>query len=146
MLKHLQITSLVDSVEIIKECGLKVTHPRLEVLKYLQSHPGHHTVDSIYRALKKDNPSLSKTTVYNNLEVLRDKKVVGAVIVSEKETRYEIGGQHHHHFYCNECGKIADIEVSCPLLGSMLNGEYRVEEVHGYFKGTCRSCLDKKEK
>ena len=46
-----------------------------------------------------------------------------------------------HYDVCDECGSILDIKVGCPYLGSMLDGEHKVKEVHGYFRGTCKHCL-----
>ena len=44
----------------LKEQNLKVTPQRLEILKYIDEHRIHPTVDEIYQNLKKNNPSLLK--------------------------------------------------------------------------------------
>jgi Fe2+ or Zn2+ uptake regulation protein len=50
----------------------------------------------------------------------------------------------HHHFYCKKCGKILDIDLSCPNIEKMSEFGHKVEEVHGYIKGICNKCLKKK--
>lgn len=130
-------------VDQLKEKNLKVTPQRLEILKYLDKNRTHPTVDEIYKKLKKNNPSLSKTTVYNSVEVLNENGLIQSVTITGNEVRYDFKQEMHHHFLCKKCGEIIDIDVSCPNLGSMLECGHQVDEVHGYFKGTCSKCLKK---
>ena len=130
-------------IQLLKESKLKITHQRLEILKYLDEHGGHPTADQIYSDLKVRNPSLSKTTVYNTLEVLDKQGIIHALTISSAEQRFDIKSGHHHHFLCRKCGVIIDLDVACPYLEKVFEGEHQVEEVHGYFKGTCKDCLKK---
>jgi len=134
-------------VKLLKDNNIKVTSPRLEIMRYLDKKHTHPSADKIYSDLKQKNPSLSKTTVYNTLEVLEEHGIIQALTITEKEFRYDFEcGPHHHHFLCETCGKILDIEVSCPHLHSMLEGEHQVDKVHGYFKGICKDCIKKEGK
>lgn len=128
-------------VKILKENNLKVTPQRLIVLKYLGEHSTHPTTDKIYKDLKTNNPSLSKTTVYNSLEVLEKHGIIQSITISGSELRYDFKHGMHHHFLCKKCGRIIDIDVECPNLGKMLECGHNVEEVHGYFKGICKKCI-----
>jgi Fe2+ or Zn2+ uptake regulation protein len=133
-------------VKILKENGIKVTPQRLEIMKYLDDHMTHPDAEKIYSDLKKKNPALSKTTVYNTLEMLRKYNIVQVLTISESELRYDFKNTLHHHFLCKNCGKIIDIDVECPNLDRMLKGKYKVDEVHGYFKGICNVCRGKRKK
>ena len=133
-------------VKILKEHGLKVTPQRLEIMKYLDEHRTHPNADKIYQALKRKNPSLSKTTVYNSLEILNGHNIIQTLTISGSEANYDFREEMHHHLLCKDCGRIIDIDVECPFIDSMLNGEHKIEEVHGYFKGICKDCLEKKKK
>ena len=132
-------------VSLLKEKQLKITPQRLEVLQYLDAHRTHPTVDEIYSELKGKNPSLSKTTVYNSVEILDEHGLIQSITITGNEMRYDFKQEMHHHFLCKTCGEIVDIEVSCPMQDSMLNRKYKVDEVHGYFKGTCKKCLEKEK-
>jgi Fe2+ or Zn2+ uptake regulation protein len=132
-------------VKILKDHALKITSPRLEILRYLDKHCTHPTVEEIYTSLKKNNPSLSRTTVYNSLETLKKNKIVQSLTISGSELRYDIREGLHHHFLCKRCGMILDISITCPNMDRTVAGGHQVEEVHGYFKGICRNC-QKKEK
>ena len=130
-------------VKLLKENSIKITPQRLEILRYLDKHRTHPTADQIFTELKIKNPSLSKTTVYNSVEILRDHGLIQSITISESELRYDFKHGMHHHFLCKKCGGITDIDVECPNLGKMLECGHNVDEVHGYFKGTCKKCLEK---
>lgn len=130
-------------VKLLKEHSIKITPQRLEILKYLDEHRIHPTVDMIYSELKKRNPSLSKTTVYNSLEILEKHGIIQSLTISGTELRYDSRNDIHHHFLCKRCGKIFDIDIPCPNIGKVAHSGFKVEEVHGYFKGICKNCLKK---
>jgi Fe2+ or Zn2+ uptake regulation protein len=130
-------------VNILKNDSLKITPQRLEILKFLDNHKTHPTVDEIYKELKVNNPSLSKTTVYNSVEVLESHGIIQSISISPNEKRYEFNNQMHHHFLCKKCSRIIDIEIKCPNINRVIDQGHDVEEVHGYFKGICKDCIDK---
>ena len=106
--------------KILKNHKIKVTPQRLEILKYLDENRSHPTAFQIYSDLKENNPSFSKTTVYNTLEILKANKLIQVLTISESELRYEFDSKLHHHFLCKKCGTIKDIEVDCPFFEKML--------------------------
>ena len=135
-----------DNVKLLKDNNLKITPQRLSILTYLEKHHIHPTVDDIYTALKQKTPSLSKTTVYNALEALKQHNIIQTLTISGSETRYDLRHDLHHHFLCKQCHKIIDIDICCPNITQVTNQGYHVDEVHGYFKGICKSCSEKKVK
>jgi len=135
---------LAKCTTVLKKCGLKMTAPRLEIMQYLNNNHNHPTAAKIYSELKRKNPSLSRTTVYNTLETLAKNGVLQVIFITENEMRYDCNITMHHHFICKNCGMIADINVKCKFLDEMLNGADEVQEVHGYFKGLCKTCKAKK--
>ena len=132
-------------VRVLKEKNLKVTPQRLEVLRYLDNNRTHPTAEQIYSDLKGKNPALSKTTVYNTLELFKEKGLVHALTISSSEQHFDVVITNHHHFLCEKCKRIIDIEVECPYLEKILRGGHRIDEVHGYFRGICEECLNKTE-
>jgi Fur family peroxide stress response transcriptional regulator len=132
-------------VKILKDHSIKITSPRIEILKYLDQHYTHPNVEEIYSTLKKKHPSLSRTTVYNALEILKKNKIVQVLTISGSELRYDIREGLHHHFICTRCGAIFDIAISCPNMDRTIAGGHHVEEVQGYFKGICKKCQMKKK-
>jgi Fe2+ or Zn2+ uptake regulation protein len=127
---------------MLRKRDLKVTTPRVRLLQFLEGSHDHPTADTIYSGVSEKVPSLSKTTVYNTLQLFHEEGLVSVLTITPSEQRYEFGQELHHHLLCEECGTIYDIDVGCPYLGSMLEGEHKVKEVHGYFRGTCKNCLE----
>lgn len=132
-------------LKLLKENQIKVTPQRLEILKYLDEHRTHPTVDEIFSELKGKNPALSKTTVYNSVDVLKEHGLIQSITISGSELRYDFKHGMHHHFLCKKCDNIIDINIECPNIGKMLESGHKVEAVHGYFKGICKKCLKKEE-
>ena len=113
-------------------------------MKYLIEHCTHPTVDEIYNALAGDIPTLSKTTVYNTLKLLSEHGAVQTLTIDERNTCYDANTSPHAHFLCRRCGKIYDLP-GVPLLAAdnMANAEgHQVQEVHYYYKGICKHCIN----
>jgi Fe2+ or Zn2+ uptake regulation protein len=138
------VTAVDQYLQILKDNHLKVTPQRLSILKYLDTHHTHPTVEEIYNVLKKKNPSLSKTTVYNTLEILKNHHIIHAISITGHEQRYDLRKEIHHHFLCRTCGTIQDIDLKCPNIKQIQNLGYQIEEMHGYFKGLCPDCQKNK--
>ena len=141
----MNVIVLTDYVGILKKYDLKVTPQRLEILRYLDKNKAHPTANKIYSDLKKKNPSISKTTIYNSLETLKKNNIIYELTIEKTESRYEFEEKIHHHFLCKSCGKITDVDIECPHLNKMLKSKFKIDEVHGYFKGICVECLKKKK-
>jgi len=134
-------------VQLLKENNLKITPQRLAILKFLENNKTHPTADEIYRALKKENPSLSKTTVYNSLDTLHQHRIIQILTIFDGEHRYDFRDESHHHFLCKKCGEIIDLKIICPNMKKIEDDfGHHVDEIYGYFKGTCKKCLKKEEK
>jgi Fur family ferric uptake transcriptional regulator len=54
---------------------------------------------------------LSIATIYRNVNLLLEEKWLTPVEIPGDTTRYEVAGkEHHHHFQCNRCGKLFELE------------------------------------
>jgi Fe2+ or Zn2+ uptake regulation protein len=133
-------------VKLLKEKSIKITPQRLEILMYLDKNRNHPTADQIYVNLKDKNPSLSKTTVYNSLDILNRNNIIQTINITGSESRYDLKSKMHHHFMCKKCECIIDIDISCPNIEKTIKDGYKIQEVHGYFKGICKKCINREEK
>ena len=120
---------------------IKPTYQRTAILGFLQNNRTHPTIKSLHDSLVKTIPTLSKTTLYSTLELFAAKGLVTPLTIDRSEVRYDGLATSHHHFLCERCGRIIDVDVSC---ANSRRGEiegHRIKEVHGYFKGICKDCL-----
>src|SRR3972149_10413434 len=53
--------------------GFKLTPQRIAILKFLEGNTCHPTAEDIYTEIKKRYPTVSFATVYNTVQVLKDK-------------------------------------------------------------------------
>lgn len=137
------ITNVNALRDVLAGRGIKPTFQRLTVLAAVTENRSHMTIRGLHVLLVKKIPTLSKTTLYNTLELFAAKGLVRALTIDPGEARYDGIIAPHHHFSCSGCGRILDLEISCPTgRAGELHG-HRIDEVHGYFKGVCRDCLAK---
>ena len=132
-------TSMNKLREYLEKRGIQPSFHRLKILEYLMTHRTHPTVESIYKALSKDIPTLSKTTIYNTLKLFLSKGIVWGLTIDENEMRYDFNTEPHAHFKCVKCGRVLDVSLELPLLESIEG--HKVMETHLYLKGICKDCL-----
>ncbi len=127
--------------DILKEKQISPSIQRVSVLKYLDSHRTHPTVEQIYSSLKSQLPTLSKTTVYNVLELLESKKIIKAISGSDGREHYDFNRLPHGHFKCVKCGRVFDVDENYIYQGSELIDGHKIKDYNLVFKGVCRQCL-----
>lgn len=130
---------------ILEAASIKPTFERLSILQYLDKKHNHPTAAMIYDEVLKKVPTISKTTVYNSLNLFIDKGFVTPLYITGSEVRYDFATKPHHHFFCEKCGKIYDLEVECPIFKKKHFQGHLIREQHGYFRGICRDCLEKEK-
>lgn len=58
---------------------------------------------------------LGIATVYRNIKSLLEEGWLATVDLPGAPSRYEVAGKdHHHHFHCNDCGKVFEL-TGCPM-------------------------------
>jgi Fur family transcriptional regulator, peroxide stress response regulator len=122
-----------------KNC-IKPSLHRMKILDYLLKMKNHPTVDTIYKDISDDIPTLSKTTVYNTLKTFQDSGVVQAITIEDNEVKYDAVVDKHAHFKCSQCGKLYDISMDTKVLHLKSIGGHLIKESQLYYKGICRSC------
>ncbi len=88
---------------------------------------------------------LGIATVYRNLKSLQQEGSVVAVELPGQSARWEVAQKsHHHHFLCNACDKLYEIN-SCPDdLQRLLPEGYTLEEHDILLRGLCNECTRNK--
>ncbi len=122
--------------------GLRRTPQRFDVMEFLMSKPVHATADEIHRALNRSNPRASKATVYNSLRALTGAGLVREVPQQGAAARFDAAVHPHHHFICDRCGRVEDIEWFDVPAGSSRAalGPRSLREYQVVFHGECKKC------
>ena len=106
-------------------------------------HPTHPTADDIFRAINRSDPRSSRATVYNNLHTLIAAGLVRELTLEgSRSTRYDANVRRHHHFVCETCGRVEDVEgVDLPGFPRRgLPGGRVVRSYDVVFHGVCAAC------
>jgi Fur family transcriptional regulator, peroxide stress response regulator len=127
--------------DFLTESNIKPSFQRIKILEYIKDNNSHPTVDEIYKALLKDVPTLSKTTIYNTLTLFIEAKILKGLYIEENEIRYDSILHNHGHFKCKQCEEIYDFSIDIDEFQSNELNTFQIEEKGVYFKGVCPKCI-----
>ncbi|SMB83421.1 Fur family transcriptional regulator, peroxide stress response regulator [Desulfonispora thiosulfatigenes DSM 11270] len=134
--------NMTDIEKYLKENEIKPSYQRIRIYEYLIKYKNHPTVDNIYQELVQNIPTLSKTTVYNTLNIFLDKKIIQLIGIEENEMRYDADTSNHAHFKCKTCGKVYDIFHDFSKYPIKELEGFKILEEQMYFKGICKKCIN----
>lgn len=129
----------------LEESGLRCTPQRYAVMAFLTEHHGHPTAAEIFAAVNRLDPRSSRATTYNNLRDLVRAGLVREVAVEGRAARFDAKGVRHHHFICDRCGNVEDIEWhDVPRPRSGVLGKRVLRECELIFRGLCSRCAPRR--
>jgi len=126
--------------------GRRLTSQRMIVFEALRTLKGHSTADRVYQAVLPKLPTITRATVYRNLEVLRDEGLVTGTDLGQGSTLFEVSDDHrHHHLVCLHCGHIQ--EIPDQLFNSLAEGiqnkyKFQLRMEHFAIFGLCKHCAN----
>jgi Fe2+ or Zn2+ uptake regulation protein len=125
--------------------GLRCTPQRYAVIAFLMEHNRHPTATEIFEAVNRVYPRSSRATTYNNLRDLVQAGLVREVAVEGRAARFDAKGVRHHHFICDKCGNVEDIEwCEVPKPDSGTLGKRILRECELIFRGLCTKCAPRR--
>ena len=81
-------------------------------------------------------------TVYRNLKTMMDDGWLVPVQLPGESPRYELSGkEHHHHFLCNDCRKVYELNGCEPAINPKLPRGFRVVSHDLLLHGICAACI-----
>jgi len=125
--------------------GLRCTPQRYAVMAFLTECNRHPTAAEIFEAVNRMDPRSSRATTYNNLRDLVQAGLVREVAVEGRAARFDAKGMRHHHFICDRCGNVEDVEwydVPRPDPDSL--GKRVLRECELIFRGLCTKCAPRR--
>lgn len=106
----------------------------------LQNHP---TADEIYNNIFKTHPTISRGTVYRNLNVLSEQGKLLKIAMPDSADRFDHNTHSHYHIKCTDCGVVHDIKMEHDMqineLVQIKTGFVSVKH-EIVFNGTCELC------
>jgi len=137
------VTTATDFEQLLREAGLRVTRPRLSVLRAVHGAP-HADTDSLIAAVRADLGDVSHQAVYDVLRALTGAGLVRRIQPAGSVARYESRvGDNHHHVVCRSCGAIADVDCAtghAPCLTASDDHGFSIDEAEVIYWGRCADC------
>ena len=113
-------------------------------------HGSHPTADEVYQSMKDEYPSISRATVYRNLNKMSDNGQALKVRVSSGADPFDDTLRPHYHVVCAKCGRVDDVEVDLPssVTESLDKATAPGFTITGYellFCGLCSACAQERQ-
>ncbi len=125
---------------------LKYSRQRECIKNFLVQRYDHPTAETVYLGIKGEFPNISLGTVYRNLSLLADIGEILKISTGNGPDRFDGNPNPHYHFFCNECGRVLDLEmesidhvnvIASHKFGGLIEGSIT------HFFGKCPECLAK---
>jgi Fur family transcriptional regulator, stress-responsive regulator len=132
-----------DFERMLRGAALRVTGPRVAVLRALHDHP-HADTDSVIGVVREDLGVVSHQAVYDVLRALTAVGLVRRIQPAGSVARYEVRvGDNHHHVVCRSCGAISDVDCAVgytPCLTAADDAGCEIGEAEVIYWGRCPEC------
>ncbi|MEA2228743.1 MAG: Fur family transcriptional regulator, stress-responsive regulator [Solirubrobacteraceae bacterium] len=128
----------------LREAGLRVTAPRVAVLRVLAEATDHPRVDQVLDRVRSSGVSISTQAGYDVCEALYRVSLARRIEPAGGPARYEARvGDNHHHLVCRLCGTAADVDCAvgaAPCLDPSDAAGFVIDEAEVTFWGLCPAC------
>jgi len=100
----------MDSVQSLKESGLKATTPRRKILELFEASKVRHlSAEDVYKALLAEGIDVGLATVYRVLTQFEQAGLLSRQHFETGKAVYELNqGGHHDHLVCLQCGRVEE--------------------------------------
>lgn len=135
--------AVVDDIVVqLNGLGYRDTEPRRLVISAVAAQGRPFTAEELCASL----PCVGRATVYRGLRLLVETNQVCRVLLEDRELRYQLSHQgHHHHLLCAVCGASADLEgcdVEEMLREAATAAGFRMSGHWLEVYGRCGECAD----
>ena len=89
-----------------------MTKQRLLIHQIICRSPMHLSAEEIYFEAKQLCPSIAVGTVYRNLNLMSDEGEIMKIESPGQPVRYDKNVIPHEHFFCTECGRLFDLNLT----------------------------------
>jgi len=131
--------------EYLDAHGMRKTTERYAILQRIMSINGHFTIEELQQMIDNEGFRVSRSTVYNTVELLMDAKMLRRHVFEGMQAQYERITLPHTHLICTSCGRVK--ETRDPNFAAFMNARrynaFNADHYSLYVYGTCSTCARK---
>ncbi|MGV8963105.1 MAG: Fur family transcriptional regulator [Candidatus Saccharimonadaceae bacterium] len=119
------------------------TSERFAILDHIYSIKGHFNMDSLYTSMLDDSFRVSRSTLYNTIELLLDCGLVVKHQFGANASQYEraYGNENHDHIICIDCGDVRESRSTLITTTQLKKiKKFTVSYYSMYIYGVCSKC------
>jgi len=133
----------------LRQAGKRITDQRLVICDYLAETQSHPTPYQVFEELSAQHPDMSRATVYNTLNVLKELGAIVEIGFGADHTRYDTDTSPHINLICLRCHEISDYAGTLPLSdvqdSLIKNGGFLPMVMRVDVFGFCDKCRERKK-
>ena len=134
--------------EYLDARGMRRTTERYVILKRIMEINGHFTIEELQQMIDSDGFRVSRSTVYNTVELLIEAKMLRRHVFEGMTAQYERITLPHTHLICTTCGKVKEVRDPgfAAIMNAMRFNAFNADHYTLYVYGTCSTCARKKKR
>jgi Fe2+ or Zn2+ uptake regulation protein len=103
----------------------------------------HATAEQVYERVAEEHPSVSKATVYRNLNQMAEAGELLNIGSIKGAAHYDHNCHGHYHFICEKCERVFDVNDFFPEICDRLAGMdgFQIKGHSLIFNGVCPNCI-----
>ena len=134
--------------EYLDSHNMRRTTERYAILHRIMGITGHFTVEELQQMIEQDGFHVSRSTVYNTMELLIETRILRRHVFEGMQAQYERITLPHTHLICTSCGKVKEVKDNS--LAAMMNAKrfnaFNADHYCLYVYGTCTACARKSKR
>src|SRR5215204_1520770 len=139
------MSTTIPDIERLRPAGAKRSSKRDLILNVFLKQEGHLSADDLFDITRREDPRISRATVYRTLQWMVDAGIARKVDFGEGRFRFEHSYRHPRHFHlicktCNQSSEFlsSDIEALIEEVAAAKKfaGKQSVVQIYG----TCEEC------
>ena len=125
--------------------GMRKTTERYAILNRIMDINGHFTIEELQQMIDGDGFRVSRSTVYNTIELLIEAKMLRRHVFEGMQAQYERITLPHTHLVCTTCGKLKEVRDTnfAAFMNARRFNAFNTDHYSLYVYGTCSTCARK---
>lgn len=134
--------------EFLDSRGMRRTAERYAILDRVMSINGHFTIEELQQMIEEEGFRVSRSTVYNTVELLMEAKMLRRHVFEGMLAQYERITLPHTHLICTTCGKVKEVRDTnfAAFMNAHRFNAFNTDHYSLYIYGTCSTCARKSKR